>query len=137
METVSHGHRSLAALLNASQAGDLAEMGRLLDGGAEADAFVAAPTPDGDICQCTALCEAANHGQLDAVRLLLDRGADPSLADSLGVTPLMTAVAGAPRVMLVGLFFNRKIALLFAGSSLMRYQPHPARGAPAVPGRYR
>jgi len=29
--------------------------------------------------------------------------------------------------MLVGLFFNRKIALLFAGSSLIRYQPHPAR----------
>ena len=56
--------------------GDVAEMARLLDGGAEPDALVAARTADGTVGQGTALVAAASRGQLDAVRLMLDRGAD-------------------------------------------------------------
>jgi hypothetical protein len=41
--------------------------------------------------QGTALCQAAGNGRLEAVRLLLDGGADPSLAGSHGATPLMAA----------------------------------------------
>ena len=37
---------------------------------------------------------AAARGQLDAVRLLLDRGADPSVPDSAGTAPLMLAAGG-------------------------------------------
>jgi hypothetical protein len=69
-------------------------MSRLLDSGAEPDA----PVQTGNarrqrrrVGHCTALLVAAGDGQLEAVRLLLDRGADPSLADSNGATPLMTA----------------------------------------------
>jgi ankyrin repeat protein len=87
------------ALYQAGRAGDLAEMARLLDGGAEPDAFVAALTANGDTYQSTALGASAADGQLDAVRLLLDRGADPSLAESLGFTPLThAAVSGHPGV---------------------------------------
>jgi hypothetical protein len=75
--------------------GDVVEMARLLDAGAEPDALVAARATEsighGAVVQRTALAAAATGGQLDAVRLLLDRGADPSLADSLGLTPLMCA----------------------------------------------
>ena len=39
------------------------------------------------------LLMAADAGQLDAVRLLLDRGANPNLIDSFDVTALMHAVA--------------------------------------------
>ena len=44
--------------------------------------------------QATALCEAARCGQLEAVRLLLEGGADPSRADGIGATPLMRAAGG-------------------------------------------
>jgi ankyrin repeat protein len=46
------------------------------------------------VAQSTALVAAAGCRQLDAVRLLLDRGADPSLPDSAGDTPLMQAAGG-------------------------------------------
>jgi ankyrin repeat protein len=83
-----------AALYNASQAGDLAEVGRLLDSaGAEVNALVSASDADGHNHQTTALCAAAHAGHLDVVRLLLDRGADPSLARSDGLSPLMNAAA--------------------------------------------
>jgi hypothetical protein len=89
---VGAGTATADALYTVSDTGDLAEMARLLDGGAEPDALVAARNDDGThVYQSTALIAAANRGQLDAVRLLLDRGADPSLADSDGDTPLMTA----------------------------------------------
>jgi hypothetical protein len=80
------------ALCNASDRGDLAEMARLIDAGAALDALGAwhgtALTSHG-----TALAAAARHGQLAAVRLLLDRGAGPNQTNSAGDTPLMSAVA--------------------------------------------
>jgi ankyrin repeat protein len=83
------------ALWDAGLAGDVAEMARLLDAGAELDALVAGRNPDGAIVsQGTALIGAANHGELDAVRLLLARGADPRMADSNGTIPLMAAMPG-------------------------------------------
>jgi ankyrin repeat protein len=81
-----------SALYVATQAGDLAKMGQLLDGGAEPDTFIVARYQDGNIFQDTALGEAAGAGDLEAVRLLLGRGADPSLANSDGGTALMRAV---------------------------------------------
>ena len=79
------------ALCRAGPVGDLVEMARLLDGGAEPDALVSGPDSNGEIFQRTALVVAAECGQLDAVRLLLDRGADPHMANGDGVTPLMVA----------------------------------------------
>jgi ankyrin repeat protein len=79
------------ALYEASQAGDIAQMARLLDGGADPSAFVPTERKDGKIFRNTALVEAAGRGHLEAVRLLLARGADPSLAASVGTTPLMSA----------------------------------------------
>jgi ankyrin repeat domain-containing protein 17 len=80
------------SLYKASQAGDLVEMARLLDGGAELNALFAARSASGTAFQGTALGVAAAGGQLEAVRLLLDRGADPSQANSDGGTPLIAAV---------------------------------------------
>jgi ankyrin repeat protein len=48
----------------------------------------------------TALLAAAGAGQLEMARLLLEAGADPSLTDSDGNTPLMTAAGnGHPDVL--------------------------------------
>jgi ankyrin repeat protein len=43
------------------------------------------------VYQTTALVMAAANGRLEAARLLLDAGADPSLANGDGTTPLMSA----------------------------------------------
>ena len=72
--------------------GDVVEMARLLDAGAKPDALIAVRHASGAVVQSTALITAAGRCQLDAVRLLLDRGADPGLATSDGNTPLMGAV---------------------------------------------
>jgi hypothetical protein len=69
-------------------------MHRLLDGGVEADAVVSGRGVDLTIVQRMALSEVATADQLDAVRLLLDHGADPSLANDVGCTPLMVAALG-------------------------------------------
>ena len=39
----------------------------------------------------TALMQACHSGQRDMVRLLLERGADPTISTSSGITPLMCA----------------------------------------------
>jgi hypothetical protein len=95
---VGAGAATAGALWDASRAGDLAEIARLLDAGAEPDAFISARVAphdvvmdDGTAFQGTALLGAALCGQLDAVRLLLDRGADPCLLDCDGFAPLMGA----------------------------------------------
>jgi ankyrin repeat protein len=91
---IGAGAATAEALWMASQAGNVVEMARLLDGGAEPDAPVAKLTSGGNtyVFQDTALVAAAGAGQLYAVRLLLDRGADPSLVAGAGVTPLMGAM---------------------------------------------
>ena len=59
------------ALLDASEAGDVGEMTKLLDSGADVNATF---TGDG-----SPLIVAARQGHAAAVKLLLDRGADPDL----------------------------------------------------------
>jgi ankyrin repeat protein len=64
------------------------------------------PTRPGQKVQRTALIVAVDCNQEEAVALLLERGADPNLADSAGSTPLMyAAYAGslaAVRVLVAG-----------------------------------
>jgi hypothetical protein len=66
---------------------------RLLAAGADPNASVPRRLPSGEaaVVQSTALRVAAWHGRLEVVQLLLDAGADPSLASSNGFTPLMAA----------------------------------------------
>ena len=66
-------------------------MARLLAAGADPNASGSVRTASGGVVQNTALCAAAGNGRLEAVRLLLDAGADPSLADSIGGNPLAHA----------------------------------------------
>eukprot|EP00435_Cladocopium_sp_Y103_P074650 s168_g50.t1 len=44
----------------------------------------------------TALCYASHEGRMEAIRLLMDRAADPNLADFHGVTPLHYACREPP-----------------------------------------
>ena len=62
-----------------------------LAAGADPNASVHRVTPDGEAFQFIPLCQAAGRGHLEAARLLLDAGADPSRADGAGTTPLMMA----------------------------------------------
>jgi hypothetical protein len=80
-----------AQLVKAATEGDGAAVARLLAAGADLNASVAARTAAGEVVQTTVVCEAAAHGRLEAVRLLLDGGADLSVAGSDGRTPLMQA----------------------------------------------
>jgi ankyrin repeat protein len=72
---------------------DGAEMARLLAAGADPNALVtiSGRLPSGEVHRTTALVIAAGAGRLEAARLLLDAGADPSRANSQWVTPLMAA----------------------------------------------
>jgi hypothetical protein len=56
---------------------------RLLAAGADPSALAPRRGPLGEPYQITTLSAAAGHGQLEAARLLLEAGADPSLADSI------------------------------------------------------
>ena len=66
----------------------------------EPDIFVTIDDCPSDEFKTTALCGAIVYGQLEAMRLLLAHGADPNLADSDGMTPLMLA-ASCGRVLAV------------------------------------
>ena len=69
-------------------------MGRLLDGGLDVNALTETGHKDsrmGQPIRTTALIQAVGHEQMAAAQLLLERGADPNLAASEGMTPLMTA----------------------------------------------
>jgi ankyrin repeat protein len=80
-------------LLTAVAEGDGAAVSRLLAAGADPNVSVAARNPSGEVLQTTALVRAATHGQLEAARLLLFAGADPSRAASDGLTPLIITSA--------------------------------------------
>ena len=92
----------------AAQMGDMKQLVRLLETGQyDMNALMELPDNEGKQSQTTALCEAIKNNQQAAARLLLDRGANPSLADSTGVTPLMGA-AGMGFAPLVQLLLDAK-----------------------------
>ena len=93
------GGRRSQPLLKAAAEGDAAAVARMLAAGADPNALVAVRAASGEPLHNTALCAAATFGRLEVARLLLDAGADPSLADgadggSEGITPLMAAAGG-------------------------------------------
>ena len=69
----SHGR---TRLIQAAEAGDMAEVQRLLRRGAEVDAR--------DDCRWTAMMKAAGNGHSAIVRLLLEHGADVNALDKGG-----------------------------------------------------
>jgi hypothetical protein len=98
------GERLTGKLARSACEGDVVAMDRLLAAGADPNASVPSsvlltgmtngamtPGASGEVHQTTPLCMAAQNGRLEAARLLLDAGADPSRADGHGVTSLMMA----------------------------------------------
>jgi ankyrin repeat protein len=81
-------------LLDAALEGDGAAVVHLLDAGADPNASVTGRNASGVTAQTTVLCVAAGNGWLEAARMLLEGGADPSLAGCNGDTPLMAATGG-------------------------------------------
>lgn len=74
-------------LWEAARAGDIAAVNRELDAGVNVNATTA--------YQLTALSYASDHGHLEVVRLLLERGANPNVKDSFyQKTPLLGAQSG-------------------------------------------
>lgn len=57
------------------------------------------------------LSRVAQLGDLDAMRVLLDRGADPSAAGTAGVTPLMAAAVASGDARMVGLLLQHGAAV--------------------------
>jgi ankyrin repeat protein len=86
--------------------GDVAAVARLLAAGAGPNVSVAVRYPSGEVFQTTALVQAAHHGRVEALRLLLDAGAELGRANSDGITPLMAA-AGAGHLEVVRLLLAR------------------------------
>jgi ankyrin repeat protein len=80
-------------LLDAAREGNTAEVVRLLAAGADPNTYrnVAGRNPSEEGVPVTALVVAAMLGYLEMARLLLDGGADPSLAAGSGFTPLIAA----------------------------------------------
>jgi ankyrin repeat protein len=78
------------ALIQAARSGSLDSMNHLLDTGADMNV----PGPTGDGWNATPLQHAILARQPDAVRLLLDRGANPDLAAGPGSPPPLILAAG-------------------------------------------
>src|SRR5687768_8069983 len=76
-------------LIDAARAGNLAEVTRLLEAGADVNAYGEGRT--------TALIEAARRGHLEVVKRLLAAGAEPRLEDELRETALLKAAAEGQR----------------------------------------
>lgn len=77
------------SLCRAAAEGDVAEIRRLLAGGAPVDRVESAPP------RWTPLMTAASHGHVEAVRVLLDAGANPNIEDLDGFTAVTLAGRGA------------------------------------------
>jgi Ankyrin repeats (3 copies) len=71
-------------LASAAGEGDTSKVARLLK-------FGASPNAEGPDAVYTALTGAAESGRTDVVKLLLQKGADPSLKDGEGHTPIECA----------------------------------------------
>ena len=93
-------------MCDAVNAGDLDELRRALDGGADPNGSVPCKTASGEEYETTALVTAAFGGQLEAAALLLDRGVSPDKPNSFGTFPLMAA-AGNGQAAMVGLLAER------------------------------
>jgi len=77
-------------LQDAARKGDAATVKKLLDEGVDVDTRFRYNT--------TAMFYASDHGHVDVVRVLLDKGADLTIKDSFyGLTPLMLAVRPAQK----------------------------------------
>jgi ankyrin repeat protein len=77
-------------LQDAARKGDAATVKKLLDEGVDVDTRFR--------YNATALFYASDHGHVDVVRVLLDKGADLTVKDSFyGLTPLMLAVSPAQK----------------------------------------
>jgi beta-lactamase regulating signal transducer with metallopeptidase domain len=88
------------ALIRAAAEGDISGIDELLRAGANVNGTV------GKLEFGSPLTAAAYKGRLDAVRLLLDRGADPNLASSF-VESALTHAAEAGHVEIVSLLLDR------------------------------
>lgn len=93
----------MGKLYAAARCGDVAQISALLDRGAD-------PNESGDEHGTTALTIAAYQGHVEAVRLLLDRGAEVDLPNEFGSRPLFVAATNA-KVRVISMLLN-------AGASL-------------------
>jgi ankyrin repeat protein len=105
-------------LLRAASTGNDRHVTRLLAEGVSADTK--------DSAGRSAVFLAAANGHLDALRILLESGADPDIADWKGITPLMAAVNNATAFQVYRQkIFPRVIELLLAnGASLEKTDLH-------------
>jgi hypothetical protein len=102
-------------MMFAVQDGNVTAIGQLLDDGTDPDALVSIKNvaKDGSGVhrgQSTALVMALSYEHEAAARLLLERGADPNLVDSVGQSPLMAA-AESGSLAGVRLLLARRVAL--------------------------
>lgn len=93
------GERPLSPLIRAARSGDLGEIRRLIDAGADPD------QPSG-INAWTPLLHAIHTNQYGSVAALLDEGADVNRAAPHGITPPMMA-AGYGQTRIVELLLDR------------------------------
>ena len=96
-------------LRDAAEKGDCGKLRELLDGGGGASLVDerTEATVAGQKVQTTALIQAVGYGQHAVVELLLEHGAIPNIADSLGGTPLMAA-AGGGQLPILRMLLDRK-----------------------------
>jgi hypothetical protein len=86
-------HCLLAELRHAAEQGDCESMHQLIDRGAPLHGTIEVITDErtGQKTLTTVLHVAISHNRHESVQLLLERNADPTLSDSFGGTPLMSA----------------------------------------------
>ena len=88
----------VAFFVNHARAGELIDLARELKAGLDVNAI--------DSLDQTALIGAVSHKQLLAVKLLLNSGANPNLADQAGWTPLIHAVYSGADPDLLGILLD-------------------------------
>ena len=97
-----------ASVSKAAHQGDLGAVQAYLAGGGA----VSARFDDGGCDGCTLLHAAADGGQAEVVRALLDRGADPNAVAAHSRTPLHYAAGGGQSAEVVRLLLQRSAARL-------------------------